>query len=102
MSTYEKLIGDAIQDPTKQQRSMDRVECKLRASYQMFCKCGTVLDQRTIHVLYNIKLDKNDGACCKECSSMIEAYIQKNKVEAPFEWITWKGRKKINLTIEVN
>ena len=96
MSSYEKLIGDAIINPDKADLSLDRVDCKLYASTNIFCRCGTILDQKSIHVLYNITLDKIDGACCPACKDYIEEYIKVNNIKSPFLWKTWKGRKTIN------
>ena len=66
---YERIIGTALLTGDHD-KALRRTTCKLAASTRMFCGCGNVLDQKTVHV---VEIVHNDGkeqtvaALCPEC-----------------------------------
>lgn len=65
--TYEEMIGRAILgDEQEKDIQLNRVECKLQASHRMFCKCGNVLDQRTVEILRDER-GETRAVSCPDC-----------------------------------
>jgi hypothetical protein len=101
MSTYEELVGAALLGDDKAKTdSMRKVTCKLAASTRMFCDCGEVLDQRTVHVLEMVHRETGKEstltACCKVCAEKQGAKLQQivrlHGAEYDVFWTTWKAR----------
>ena len=99
MDSYESLIAKAILgDDNDKADAMRQTTCKLSASTKMFCECGHILDQKTIHVLEQITIETNEektlASCCPDCAkrhSIAVATIA--RVQAGtfrFVWQTWK------------
>jgi len=103
--TYEALIGAAILgDNEAKSTAMRRVTCKAAASQRMFCDCGDILDQKTVHVLEMTR--KADGkestltACCKSCAEKqgekLQQIVRLHGSEHEVYWTTWKARIDIS------
>ena len=66
---YEQIIGTALLTGDHA-TGMRRATCKLAASQAMFCGCGNILDQKTVHVLEIVHADGKEqtvAALCPEC-----------------------------------
>jgi hypothetical protein len=66
---YEEIIGTALLTGDHE-TGIRRTTCKIAASHRMFCGCGTVHDQRKIHVVEIIHADKREetiAALCPAC-----------------------------------
>lgn len=73
--TYEEMIGRAILgDEQEKEKQLNRVECKLQASHRMFCKCGNILDQRTVEILRDDK-GETIAVYCPECKRAVQEAI---------------------------
>jgi hypothetical protein len=101
MSSYEKLIGAALLGDDKAKTdSMRQITCKLAASTRMFCDCGDILDQSTVHVLEMVNRETGKEstltACCKSCAEKQGAKLQQivrlHGAEYEVYWTTWKAR----------
>jgi hypothetical protein len=101
MSTYEELVGAALLGDDKQKADSTRqITCKLAASTRMFCNCGEILDQSTVHVLEMVR--KEDGkestltACCKACAikqgAKLQQIVRLHGAEYEVFWTTWRAR----------
>jgi hypothetical protein len=103
--TYESLIGAALLGDDKQKTdSMRQITCKLAASTRMFCDCGEVLDQQTVHVLEMVHRETGKEstltACCKSCAEKQGAKLQQivrlHGAEYEVFWTTWQARIDIS------
>ena len=104
MSSYESLIGAALLgDDAAKAKSMRRVTCKAAASQKMFCDCGSILDQKTVHVLEmkrkGTEHENTLCACCKACAEKQGAKLQQivrlHGAEFEVYWATWNARIEI-------
>ena len=96
--SYESLIGEAIM-ATGDDRdlAMCRLSCKMWASEQMFCSCGSVLDQEDVIV---IEADgKEVKAICSECLEKVrDLLIEKvYSGKVSISLISWSGRNGLEL-----
>ncbi len=105
MSTYENLVAAALLGDDKQKAdSMRQITCKLAASTRMFCDCGEVLDQSTVHVLEMVHRETGKEstltACCKVCAEKQGAKLQQivrlHGAEYEVFWTTWRARIDIS------
>ena len=104
MSSYESLIGQALLgDDDAKATAMRRVTCKAAASTRMFCECGSILDQKTVHVLEMTNKTSHEestlAACCKDCAEKQGPKLQQiarlHGAEFEVYWTTWKARIEI-------
>lgn len=104
MSSYESLIGAALLgDEDAKNKAMRRVTCKLAASQKMFCDCGSILDQKTVHVLEMTHKETNKEstltACCKTCAekqgAKLQTIVRLHGSEYEVYWTTWNARIEI-------
>jgi hypothetical protein len=97
MSSYEKLIGQALLGGDREQ-SMRRIACKTVASTQMVCGCGDVLDQRTVCVLETQDGSKTLAACCPACKEKQAPEIAAIAADKNWSlvWLTWNGAETVN------
>ena len=105
MSTYEELVGAALLgDDKAKTNSMRQITCKLAASTRIFCDCGEVLDQQTVHVLeMNHRETGKEStltACCQSCAEKQGAKLQQivrlHGAEYEVYWTTWRARIDIS------
>jgi len=86
---YEQIIGTALLTGDHE-TGMRRTTCKLAASTAMFCGCGTVHDQRKVHV---VEIVHNDGkeqtiaALCPECWKKNQPAIERVAKKATADYI---------------
>lgn len=99
MNSYESLIAKAILGDDKDKAdAMRQTTCKLAASQTMFCQCGHILDQKTVHVLEVIDVATNEektlAACCPDCAkyhaTKLETIARVQKEQNRYRWQTWK------------
>jgi hypothetical protein len=101
MSSYEELVGAALLGDDKQKAdSMRKVTCKLAASTRMFCDCGEVLDQSSVHVLEMVHRETGKEstltACCQTCAikqgAKLQQIVRLHGADYEVFWTTWKAR----------
>jgi len=101
MSTYKNLVAKALLGDDKQKVDSTRqITCKLAASTRMFCDCGEILDQSTVHVLEMVHRETSREstltACCQSCAEKQGAKLQQivrlHGAEYEVFWTTWRAR----------
>ena len=104
MDPMESIIGETLLDVIPKDLGIARMTCNLAARTQMFCRCGSVLDQSTVQVL-EIHDSSDDSestivASCPDCMADTMATIK----DKPAVWengtkllvlVTWKGMQTV-------
>ena len=106
--SFSNLVAEALLHPERRDDCERRMTCKLSASTQMLCHCGSVLDQNTVCVLER-KWDDGEAshivACCPTCRITAETHVvklgRKADVQGVFTWLTWDAAQVVDLSASI-